>query len=421
MDDQNEHQDNSGETDATESLEDSVFRVLDASRQSALEDEHRPRSVSQMQFEASDVEDESRISSSQDDFASDFADPSLLYRGPAPVADLQEPEVHQEFDQQEAEAAPFEDHASFEDYAEDGPEAEEYTIIEAAHEETAEEEIDAPGLPERAEGGKPVLCLMGEFSAGKSTLSNLLIKTAALPVNVTATQLPPVWISKGDDAPYRVGLDGRHFEIELENLEAVSVEDTAFIRIFHDAELLDHCDLIDMPGISDPNMDADVWERVIPYADAVIWCTHATQAWRQSEAAVWSMLPPALYANSFLLLTRMDKILSERDQMRVAKRVGRETVGLFRELFPISLTRALASDGDAEKWAASGAEDFLNGLHQLLAEIGDRKAEYAAAHAPTEPDEPAKFVMPSRVQPKKLLARRPTSRPVSAPAPLPPL
>jgi hypothetical protein len=261
---------------------------------------------------------------------------------------------------------------------------------------------------------------MGEFSAGKSTLSNLLIQTAALPVNVTATQLPPVWISKGTEAPYRVGFDGRQFDLELENLEDVSVEDTAFIRIFHDAELLDHCDLIDMPGISDPNMDAEVWQRVIPHADAVIWCSHATQAWRQSEAAVWSMLPPALYANSFLLLTRMDKILSERDQMRVAKRVGRETVGLFKEIFPISLTRALAADGDAEKWSASGAEDFSNALHRLLAEIGVRKAEYDDANAATDPDAPSKFVMPSRIQPKKLLARRINSRTRSAPAPLPP-
>ena len=54
----------------------------------------------------------------------------------------------------------------------------------------------------------PRVCLMGEFSAGKSTLSNLLIGASALPVNVTATQLPPVWISHGTDTPYRVGLDG---------------------------------------------------------------------------------------------------------------------------------------------------------------------------------------------------------------------
>lgn len=408
MEDQNDNETAGEDTPAETSVEGSLRRVLDSSSHDLLGEAGSLRATSKPALE--DVVEDHTTAGVQSDFASDFADPSLLYRGPTSASD----EIQETHEDAETEG-PVEDFPR--ESTEEG-----LQIIEAAPEELyePEEEMAGPGLPEKSEGGKPVLCLMGEFSAGKSTLSNLLIQTAALPVNVTATQLPPVWISKGTEAPYRVGFDGRQFDLELENLEDVSVEDTAFIRIFHDAELLDHCDLIDMPGISDPNMDAEVWQRVIPHADAVIWCSHATQAWRQSEAAVWSMLPPALYANSFLLLTRMDKILSERDQMRVAKRVGRETVGLFKEIFPISLTRALAADGDAEKWSASGAEDFSNALHRLLAEIGVRKAEYDDANAATDPDAPSKFVMPSRIQPKKLLARRINSRTRSAPAPLPP-
>jgi len=408
MEDQNDNETTGEDAPAETSAEGSLMRVLDSSSHDLLGEAGSLQATSKPAFE--DVVEDHTTAGVQSDFASDFADPSLLYRGPTSASD----EIQETHEDAETEG-PVEDFPR-------EPTEEGLQIIEAAPEELyePEEEMAGPGLPEKSEGGKPVLCLMGEFSAGKSTLSNLLIQTAALPVNVTATQLPPVWISKGTEAPYRVGFDGRQFDLELENLEDVSVEDTAFIRIFHDAELLDHCDLIDMPGISDPNMDAEVWQRVIPHADAVIWCSHATQAWRQSEAAVWSMLPPALYANSFLLLTRMDKILSERDQMRVAKRVGRETAGLFKEIFPISLTRALAADGDAEKWSASGAEDFSNALHRLLAEIGVRKAEYDDANAATDPDAPSKFVMPSRIQPKKLLARRINSRTRSAPAPLPP-
>ena len=297
----------------------------------------------------------------------------------------------------------------------------EFDILDASRPEPvdapASAEVAAPGGPK-----KPVLCLMGEFSAGKSTLTNLLIKTSALPVNVTATQLPPVWISKGDETPYRVALDGQEFDINLENLEDVSVEDTSYIRIFHDAELLDFCDLIDMPGISDPNMDADVWQNVIHHADAVIWCTHATQAWRQSEAAVWSMLPPELYDKSFLLLTRIDKILSDRDRMRVVKRVGRETDGFFKALFPISLTQALAAGDDLEKWNVSGAEAFSDALMELLNEIsGDGIQDEDEAR--DEDDTPARTVIPARVQPKPLKARSALSRPRPDQViePLPPL
>ncbi len=297
----------------------------------------------------------------------------------------------------------------------------EFDVIEASPPEVDEEA--APLEAEAPSGSnKPVLCLMGEFSAGKSTLSNLLIKTSALPVNVTATQLPPVWISKGGDTPYRVALDGQEFDIDLKKLEEVSVEDTRYIRIFHDADLLDHCDLIDMPGISDPNMDADVWQNVIHHADAVIWCTHATQAWRQSEAAVWSMLPPELYDKSFLLLTRIDKILSDRDRMRVVKRVGRETDGLFKALFPISLTQALAAGDDPEKWNVSGAEAFSDALMELLNEIsGDGIQDEDEAR--DEDDTPARTVIPARVQPKPLKARSALSRPRPDQViePLPPL
>ncbi len=140
---------------------------------------------------------------------------------------------------------------------------------------------------------KPRIALMGEFSAGKSTLSNLLIGGNALPVRVTATQLPPVWICAGDEDPFYVDVNEVSHSVDLNDLSDIDVEDTQYIRFFRNVDVLGLCDLIDMPGISDPNMSSDVWERMVPYMDAVIWCTHATQAWRQSEAAVWASMPPA--------------------------------------------------------------------------------------------------------------------------------
>ena len=407
------------------STEATVFRILEAEGAKAQE-------------EAPESEDQPEPQSVQSDFASDFADPSLMYHPPAaeePIADeTDQPgvddtdETSYEMTESLSEDEQFSTEGEVQGEVED-PDvetSEEYEVLET--EDVGDAFIDEPmatgrvhDLSEKPEGNKPIICLMGEFSAGKSTLSNLLIGTNALPVNVTATQLPPVWISKGSDAPYRVGLDGHEYEVSLDNLEAVSVADTAYIRIFHEADLLDDCDLIDMPGISDPNMDAEVWQRVVHFADSIIWCSHATQAWRQSEAAVWSMLPSELYADSLLLLTRVDKILSDRDKMRVAKRVGRETVDLFRELFPISLTRALAGKDDPAKWEASGAEHFMSALQDLIAEISARKAGDVPATQEFGSDEPARVVMPSRVRPKPLGARRPTSRTTSTPAPLPPL
>ncbi len=218
---------------------------------------------------------------------------------------------------------------------------------------------------------KPVLALMGEFSAGKSTLANLLIGSQYLPVQVVATRLPPVWITYGSEPPYCVDLAGNKHSVDLDRLIDVPLNETMYISISQQHDMLQQCDLIDMPGISDPNMSVEVWQRLIPKADAVIWCTHATQAWRQSEAAVWAEMPDELYERSVLLLTRFDKLVSEKDRTRVIKRVKRETAGLFADLLPISLLQATQTQDDFDAWAKSGAEEFAQKLAELLHRLSE--------------------------------------------------
>ncbi|MDJ0629680.1 MAG: dynamin family protein [Rhodobacter sp.] len=241
---------------------------------------------------------------------------------------------------------------------------------------------------------RPRIAIMGEFSAGKSTLTNLLMGAPALPVKVTATQLPPVWISRGEGATYRIGIDDSESPIDMDALAGITVADTQFIRVFHQSDVLDLCDLIDMPGISDPNMSSEVWERVAHFADGVIWCTHATQAWRQSEAAVWESFPEELFDKSLLLLTRFDKILNQRDRDRVVKRVERETQDLFRGVFPISLVDAINAGEDFELWQQSGADAFAVALVELADHLAGSLAtmnrEFSTEPRQLAPDPTAK-------------------------------
>lgn len=216
---------------------------------------------------------------------------------------------------------------------------------------------------------KPCIALMGEFSAGKSTLANLLIGSQPLPVQVVASHVPPVMISHGAGSPFRVDTEGDKHPVDLCHLAAVPLKETAYVQIFSEADVLERCDLLDMPGISDPNMSPQVWQRMISRADGVLWCSHATQAWRQSEAAVWASLPNTLHAHSLLLLTRIDKVPDERDREKILRRVQNEAGDLFRACLPISLLQAANEQNDYEAWLRTGAGDFARYFKDILNDL----------------------------------------------------
>ena len=266
---------------------------------------------------------------------------------------------------------------------------------------------------------RPRIALMGEFSAGKSTLANLMVGSDPVPMQVVATQLPPVWISYGASSPQVVDLEGLSAPCDLARLKDVDPAETAYIRVFCEEDLLRHCDIIDMPGISDPNMDPVVWERILPLADAVIWCSAATQAWRQSEAAVWDSIDPAIRAHSLLLLTRADMLVSERDRAKVIRRVENETQGLFAKVIPISLLQARNAGQDADIWAQSGAEpfveEFLHLIECLTEQIGLDATGLRKSTAGTEARENASVLadpdVPRDREEGHILPRRPAAKP----------
>ena len=277
---------------------------------------------------------------------------------------------------------------------------------------------------------RPRIALMGEFSAGKSTLANLMIGSDPLPVQVIATQLPPIWISYGTGPAAIVDLDGNETPCDLETLQEIVAEETAFIRIQCEEEILKMCDLIDMPGISDPNMSSEVWERLLPVADGVVWCSPATQAWRQSEASVWDMVPEAIREHSILLLTRADMLMSDRDRAKVLKRVCAETDALFAHTLMISLTQARDGEDDPELWEECGADPFVHAFLEIIGDLAGTREDAISDNTPTSSAQPDADAMScpadlsegengseagDRVVPRRPVAKSVRARPVPRP------
>jgi hypothetical protein len=225
---------------------------------------------------------------------------------------------------------------------------------------------------------RPIVALMGEFSAGKSTLMNFLIEEDLLPTRATATELPPVWLSHGERSAHWVDAGGGVHPLDLAEIRKVPI-DARFIRIHAAAEILEHCDIIDTPGISDPNLAVDSWRHVAGQSNMVLWCSSATQAWRETERSAWLSLPERLRRNSLLVVTRADKLLTESDRQKVSRRLARETGGLFAgHVFvathdAVQAKAELAQGIDSRLWIESGAEALLDALAERFEAIYEER------------------------------------------------
>ncbi len=276
----------------------------------------------------------------------------------------------------------------------------------------------AAATPERPRAPvqrKPRILIAGEFSAGKTQLINGLVGGSVLPSNVTATALPPVWLVRGEPALMRVGFSGRGEPIA--DLGAIDLDKTQYCVLSNPSSALTQMDIIDTPGNSDPNMAAETWQRMLTFADAVVWCTNATQAWRQSEKAVWQAMPARLRQNATIVVTHADLLNGAGTADRVLQRVQREASAFFDTFIMASLLER----NDLDRITAHLRN--LSGSLKLDGAANALTGEFAAAHpvravapaqSPAQPPAPAApVVQPAAAVPSAAAQAAPeVARPV---------
>jgi len=74
-----------------------------------------------------------------------------------------------------------------------------------------------------------------------------------------------------------------------------------------------------------------------------IWCTLATQAWKETEALAWKRIPPVHRQGALMLVTYKDAVRREKDQAKIRTRLHKATRGLFDEVALVSLRDAVQS------------------------------------------------------------------------------
>jgi hypothetical protein len=179
-----------------------------------------------------------------------------------------------------------------------------------------------------------VFALAGEFNSGKSTLSNRLSGIDALPTDLFANTSVPTRLHWADALQVAcLTAAGRRVELALK--AALIDEPLVRIDIGAPVPFLRDIELIDLPGLADPDAARDEADIVASRADGVIWCTPVTQAWKESENAVWSRLPLRLKRRTVVALTFRDLVVDDGQIERVRARLQRDA-GPFRAIVAVS-------------------------------------------------------------------------------------
>ncbi|WP_102222603.1 dynamin family protein [Acidimangrovimonas sediminis] len=226
----------------------------------------------------------------------------------------------------------------------------------------------APGAPTPQQDRPPLrVAICGEVNAGKSTVLNALLRRRLLPDNIGESARPLI-IARHRDRP---GAEIRHRDGRVETLEAevdpLTLRSAAAIELWSDAPQIAGFEFIELPMTTADAVTEDDM-ALMRSVDVMIWVTIASQAWRLTEKSIIGRLNKALPARSVIVVSRADKLRSDRDLRKLEERVRRETAGLFDGFaFLNGAAGTLAASAHSgQDWALSGAPAILDLLHGFV-------------------------------------------------------
>ena len=244
------------------------------------------------------------------------------------------------------------------------------------------------------------LAVFGEDRAGKSSLINFLLKRQALPSGGLAGQAAYLLVHYASEpVMYAVGQDGSKTRLTSKAVTRIATPEpdapAPIANVIYSAtdnatpasqppaprlgsarsghaeagkliELgLPHDLLRSVEMIEARTFPADgaspAIAKVFRAVDIAIWCTLATQAWKESERAEWTNIPAGRRRNALLLVTYKDAIRNQNDEMKILTRLRHNTARLFSDVVLISLRDALNSEAGMDEDAANALRARSNG------------------------------------------------------------
>ncbi|NPD14379.1 hypothetical protein HOY34_04090 [Xinfangfangia sp. D13-10-4-6] len=199
-----------------------------------------------------------------------------------------------------------------------------------------------------------VVC--GEVSSGKSTLLNTLLLGRMLPDNLGAATRPGVVVTGGGG---EIGCWRQDEETLTPITDPEALRDAALIHVATDLPHLDGIELIEMPLTTAEAITAQDLETV-RNADALIWVTIGSQAWRLTERRILDELHAVRPARGLIVISRADKLRNEVDRDKIIERVRCEAASYYPDVMFLGASRqALEAAASSDlAWAGIGGSDL---------------------------------------------------------------
>lgn len=243
----------------------------------------------------------------------------------------------------------------------------------------------------RALGRRLRVVVAGEFKSGKSSVVNALLRQPVLPMQSRQASRPAFLVRHSEDRAGAVLL--RHGSGATEQAErlddATDFAGAGLCEVYVNAPHLEGVELVELPFPCDGEVGAEAL-ALMSGADLLIWVSIASQAWRLSEKAILSQLPP-MRARSVIVLSRADKLRSAGDWDRIEERVQREAGPFFAAVAFVQASRETIrqSTDDPRAWEASGGKilaDLIAGRRQRIVPEAGPKPPPAEVRATPEPE-----------------------------------
>ena len=197
--------------------------------------------------------------------------------------------------------------------------------------------MGSPAVPADARSrrqGRTRIVVVGEFNSGKTTLVNALVGAPVLTPSVITPTVHPTVVAFASKPSLSAETAGRRrTPVAGDRLDDGAPDNVRRLHVGVPLECLKQFSVVDTPGLGFADGESDRRSlQACRYADTVIWCTPAMQAWKASEERAWLALSACVRARGFLAVTFADEIASPSDVNRLMERLRAEAGRYFRKV-----------------------------------------------------------------------------------------